>query len=78
MLCQLKILQVVAVDVIFGSQHNGAWAEKISKKMRTTMTRAYENYKRSGNQDAENKYAEFMKFTTNISDVYAYGFVLIP
>jgi hypothetical protein len=42
------------------------------------MTKAYEAYRKSGNQDAENKYKEFVKFAANYSVVYAYAFVLMP
>jgi hypothetical protein len=57
---------------------NGAWVEKFSKEIRSTMTKAYEAYRKSGNQDAENKYKEFVKFAANYSVVYAYAFVLMP
>jgi hypothetical protein len=43
------------------------------------MTKAYEAYRKSGNQDAENKYKECVKFAAiTYSVVYAYAFVLMP
>ena len=57
---------------------NGAWVEKFLKELRSTMIKAYEAYRKSGNLDAENKYKEFLKFAANYSIMYAYAFVLMP
>ena len=57
---------------------NGSWIEMVSKELRRTMTNVYKRYRMCGNQEAENRYTEFLKFTTNISKVYAYAYVLMP
>lgn len=57
---------------------DATWIEKVSKDIRGTMSKAYQNYRRSGNQDAENKFLEWCKYVTNVSDVYKYCFILMP
>lgn len=57
---------------------DATWVEKHSKEIRGVMSKAYQNYRRSGNQDAENAYLEWCKFVQNVSDVYKYCFVLMP
>jgi len=57
---------------------DATWVEKVSKDIRGVMSKAYQNYRRSGNQDAENKYFEWCRFVGNVSDVYKYCFILMP
>ena len=59
-------------------ERDAVWVEKQSKEIRGVMSKAYQNYRRSGNQDAENKYVEWCNFVTNVSDVYKYCFVVMP
>ena len=51
---------------------DGAWCEKIWKEIRSATSRINENYRKSGQQDAENVNTEWIKFCENYSDVYKY------
>lgn len=48
------------------------------KEIRGSASRINENYKQSGNQDAENEYTEWIKFCDNFSDVYKYFKAVVP
>jgi hypothetical protein len=53
-------------------KRDGAWCEKIWKEIRGSASRINENYRKSGNQDCENQYTEWISFCDNYSDVYKY------
>lgn len=57
---------------------DATWLEKQSKEIRGVMSKCYQNFRKSGNQDAENVYSEWCKFVSTVSDVYKYCFVLMP
>ena len=59
-------------------KRDGAWCEKMWKEIRGSASRINENYKQSGNQDAENEYTEWIKFCDNFSDVYKYFKAVVP
>lgn len=52
---------------------DGAWCEKLWKEVRGNASRINENYRKSGNQDAENANTEWIAFCDNYSDVYKYA-----
>mmetsp|Transcript_9373 Transcript_9373/g.17493 ORF Transcript_9373/g.17493 Transcript_9373/m.17493 type:complete len:377 (-) Transcript_9373:157-1287(-) len=52
---------------------DGAWCEKMWKEIRGYASRINENYRKSGNQDAENQNTEWLKFCDNYSEVYKYA-----
>jgi hypothetical protein len=52
---------------------DGAWCEKMWKEIRGIASRINENYRRSGNQEAENPNTEWLEFCANYSDVYKYA-----
>jgi hypothetical protein len=56
---------------------DAAWVTKVSKEVRTVLSRVWCNYRRSGNQDAENQFTEWVKFCDNISVCYQYAFVIM-
>jgi len=56
---------------------DGAWIRKQWRELRTTLTKIRENFKKSGNQDAENIYDEWTKFSSHFGDVYTYAIAVI-
>lgn len=58
-------------------KRDGAWCEKMWKEIRGNATRINENYRKSGNQDAENEFTEWLKFCDNYSDIYKYFRVVV-
>jgi hypothetical protein len=54
---------------------DGAWVRKHFKEMKTVMSVAYANYRKSGNQEAEDYYAEIVKFCKG-DEITVYGFML--
>jgi hypothetical protein len=57
---------------------NGTWVMKFSKEMRATISKIYTAFKQSGQQDAEDKFGEWLKFSSNYADVYTYAICLLP
>lgn len=57
-------------------ERDGTWVEKQSKEIWGVMSKAYQNYRRSGNQDAESIYSDWCGFVANVSDVYKYCFIM--
>mmetsp|Transcript_20610 Transcript_20610/g.18760 ORF Transcript_20610/g.18760 Transcript_20610/m.18760 type:complete len:265 (+) Transcript_20610:452-1246(+) len=53
---------------------NADWLKTQYKELKTKLTVIYNNYHRSGNQDAENVYDEWVRFSTQFSnDVLTYA-----
>ena len=60
-------------------ERNGEWVKKTWLDMRGSISKIRSNYMRSGNQDAENRYDEWQKFSkTAYGDTYTYAMVVIP
>lgn len=59
-------------------ERDSGWLLKHWKILRTELTQIREKFKLSGNQDAENKSEEWIKFCGNYSDVHAYAISIIP
>jgi hypothetical protein len=60
-------------------ERNGEWIKKTWMEMRGTISKIKANYSKSGNQDGENRYDEWQKFSkTPYGDVYTYAMVVIP
>lgn len=53
-------------------KRDGAWCEKMWKEIRGNASRIHTNFRKSGNQDAENSNTEWISFCDNYSDVYKY------
>lgn len=56
---------------------DGAWIRKNWKVIRATLTKIREDFKKSGQQDAENIYDEWFKFSGDYGDVYTYAIAVL-
>ena len=57
---------------------NGAWLRKLWGQMRSMLTAIRLKYKASGNQEAGDEYAEWIKFAQNYGEVACYAIAVIP
>eukprot|EP01138_Halocafeteria_seosinensis_P009304 gb/GECG01009508.1/.p1 GENE.gb/GECG01009508.1/~~gb/GECG01009508.1/.p1 ORF type:complete len:297 (+),score=39.13 gb/GECG01009508.1/:1-891(+) len=53
---------------------DGAWVRKHS----CLIPQIFTDYRKSGQQDAQDSYAEWLKFASNYATVYIYAIVLLP
>lgn len=60
-------------------ERNSDWIRSISKEMRSTISKINMKYRQSGNQDAENRYDEWVKYsnTNSMPTIYSYAICIL-
>ena len=56
---------------------DSTWIRKNFREIRGTLSKIREKFKRSGNQEAENVYDEWVKFSQTYGDVYTYAIAVL-
>lgn len=55
---------------------NSDWIRSVSKDIRAKLTKINIKYRQSGNQDSENKYDKWVKFSSGNSPTYSFAICL--
>mmetsp|Transcript_11145 Transcript_11145/g.24759 ORF Transcript_11145/g.24759 Transcript_11145/m.24759 type:complete len:420 (-) Transcript_11145:1657-2916(-) len=54
------------------------WVQKNWKELRATLTKIFTNFTKSGEQDGQDKAGEWLKFSSNYSNVHIYAILVVP
>lgn len=57
---------------------DGAWIEKQWEVIKTLLTKVHVDFRRSGNQEAENIFSEWFKFSSKYPDHVTYAVTVMP